>query len=110
MRHRFVNWIVILAAILLVSPVALPQAGQRGGAQRGGSAAQPSPTAGLPLNSRDLSGIWLGRNRVLALSEQPPPRTALGRSEIQVVPAVLRPSRDSAGIGKRSTGELRSSE
>src|SRR5438093_3497823 len=83
MRHRFVNWIVILAAILLVSPVALPQAGQRGGAQRGGSAAQPSPTAGLPLNSRDLSGIWLGRNRVLALSEQPPPRTAWGEAKFK---------------------------
>jgi hypothetical protein len=40
--------------------------------------------AGTPtvaFDPHDLSGIWQGRNRVLALSNQPPPRTAWGEAK-----------------------------
>src|SRR5438128_11954408 len=71
--------IVALVAILLFSSTALPQGrGQRGGGQRGAAQESASATAALPFSPRDLSGIWLGRNRVLAVSEDPPPRTPWG--------------------------------
>jgi hypothetical protein len=71
--------IVALVAILLFSSAALPQGrGQRGGGQRGAAQESASATAALPFSPRDLSGIWLGRNRVLAVSEDPPPRTPWG--------------------------------
>src|SRR5438128_3560767 len=74
--------IVALVAILLFSSMALPQGrGQRGGGQRGAAQESASATAALPFNPHDLSGIWLGRNRVLALSEQAPPRTEWGEAK-----------------------------
>src|SRR2546421_569783 len=78
-RTIVVTGIVTLVAILLFASMALPQGrGQRGGGQRGAAQESASATAALPFGPRDLSGIWLGRNRVLAMSEDPPPRTSWG--------------------------------
>jgi len=71
MRDRPANSIVALLAILIFSSLTLAQGGQRG---RG-------PQRALPFDAHDLSGIWLGRNQVMALSPQPPPRTAWGEAK-----------------------------
>src|SRR6266403_652847 len=90
--------IVALVAILLFSSTALPQGrGQRGGGQRGAAQESASATAALPFSPRDLSGIWLGRNRVLAVSEDPPPRTPWGDAKFNSYkpsygPRAIRPA------------------
>src|SRR5438105_1580410 len=53
MRNRL--WIAAFVAVLFVSSIALAQAAQ-GRGQR--AAATPSPTASLPFDPHDLSGIW----------------------------------------------------
>ena len=64
-----------LAALAFCVPeVVAQQRGQRG-------QARPSATASLPFDPHDLSGIWLGRNRVLSVGEEPPPRTPWGEAK-----------------------------
>ncbi|HYR92185.1 MAG TPA: hypothetical protein VE422_49530 [Terriglobia bacterium] len=78
-QHRFAQSISVLATILVFSSAGHPQ---RGGGQRGaGQQETASATANLPFSPRDLSGIWLGRNRVLAMSEESPPRTPWGEAK-----------------------------
>ena len=84
MRDRLVESLGALVALLVFSTVAHPQAAQRGGGQRGGAVqAAASATAALPFNPHDFSGIWLGRNRVLALSEESPPKTPWGEAKFK---------------------------
>ena len=68
MRHLLLP----LMAVLVCSAAGVAQGGQ-GGA--------PSATVAPTFDPRDLSGFWLGRNRALALSDQPPPRTPWGEAK-----------------------------
>lgn len=75
MRYRFMS--TVIALVTAFSSLTFGLGGQRGA--RG--AAAPSPTANLPFDAHDLSGIWLGRNRDLALSNTPPPFTPAGKAK-----------------------------
>jgi hypothetical protein len=79
--------IIVLAALLAFS-IAAParaQAGQEQGgqpvganpgrAQGRGRAQAPSPTANLPFDAHDFSGVWMGRGPFNTLSGTPPPMT-----------------------------------
>jgi hypothetical protein len=67
--------------------------GQTGGGQAGqqaanpgrgrarGEASAPSPTANLPYDPHDFSGVWMGRGGAFnSLSKNPPPMTAWGQA------------------------------
>jgi hypothetical protein len=75
MRKSLICWIVLLLTISLCAPFALAQRGGGGQRGQGGGNAEPSP----PHDPHDLSGIWIGRGRVLSLSETPPPFTPEGK-------------------------------
>ena len=60
--------IMVLAAMLSFSTAALAQTGQGQGGQparanqgRRAAADAPSPTANLPYDAHDFSGVWMGR-------------------------------------------------
>lgn len=61
-------------ALLAATAVAVCLAGVLA---RGDQSGTPTAAAGA-FDPHDLSGFWLGQNRVLALSATPPPRTAWG--------------------------------
>jgi len=86
MRKYLAGSIIVLAAMLAGCFVARAQTGQDQGGQpvgadpgRGqgrGRAQTPSPTASLPFDAHDFSGVWIGRSSAFnTLSTTPPPMT-----------------------------------
>ena len=90
--------LAVLAAVVAFSFLACAQTGSQSGAQTGdsqagqqpagnrgrgrrGEASVPSPTANLPFDAHDFSGIWMGRGGAFnSLSNNPPPMTAWGKA------------------------------
>jgi hypothetical protein len=64
-------------AVFVLLAAAVLYAAQRGGGQRGQRAANAEPSP--PHDPHDLSGIWVRRGGVLALSNDPPPFTPEGK-------------------------------
>src|SRR5215470_18511588 len=67
MRNRslFVGLSVVFIAILILS--FSPKSSAQGGGQR-----QPSPTANLPFDPKDLNGVWGGQPTGNLTREEPP--------------------------------------
>jgi len=82
MRNHLTGSIMVLAAMLAVSTVARAQAGQgqagqpaTGNQGRRAKANEPSPTANLPYDAHDFSGVWMGRENRNTLGSKVPPMT-----------------------------------
>ena len=69
----------------------------------------PAATAAVAFDPHDLSGIWLGRNRALALSDEPPPRTPWGEAKFnsykpsygpRAIPPARKTARSSAPLAR----------
>jgi hypothetical protein len=82
MRNYQAGSIMALAAMLAFSSAALAQAGQGQGGQAAGAnqgrraaANAPSPTANLPYDAHDFSGVWMGRENRNTLGKSVPPMT-----------------------------------
>src|SRR5215469_6358248 len=78
MRNCLLRFLVLAAAALALSTVALAQDYEGPGGQpraRRGQPAGPSPTANLPFDPHDLSGVWMGLQNRNTLSRTPPPMT-----------------------------------
>jgi len=92
MQKSLTKCTMVLAAVLASSMIAFGQtdegragqqpAGNQGrGRGRGREASAPSPTANLPYDPHDFSGIWMGRGGAFnSLSKDPPPMTAWGQA------------------------------
>ena len=61
MRNHIAGSIVVLAAIVACCPIARAQ--NEAGQGRGRGQA-PSPTANLPFDPHDFSGVWTGRGNM----------------------------------------------
>jgi hypothetical protein len=104
MRNCLAGSIVVLAAVLAFSTGASAQAGQASQGQGGRPAAAtqgrgraganaPSPTANLPFDAHDFSGVWRGRGAGNTLSSMPPPMTPWAKARYDAA---------KPGIGPRS--------
>jgi hypothetical protein len=82
-RNYVAGLIVLLVAMLAFSTTASAQAGQGPSGQPAGAnpgrgqgrVRAPSPTANLPFDAHDFSGVWMGRGPFNTLSNTPPPMT-----------------------------------
>src|SRR5579872_3770490 len=77
MRTFLLRSLVFLAAILMLSFGVRAQDYEGPGGQRvrRGAPTEPSPTANLPFDPHDLSGVWKGLQNRNTLSRTPPPMT-----------------------------------
>ena len=82
MRKYLAGSIIALVAMLAVSAAALAQAGEAQSGQparanqgRRAAANAPSPTANLPYDAHDFSGVWMGRENRNTLGKSVPPMT-----------------------------------
>jgi hypothetical protein len=84
MRNLIAGSVILLIAVLVFSTPALAQTGQAQGDQPAGAnpgrgqgrrTQAPSPTANLPFDARDFSGVWMGRGPFNTLSNTPPAMT-----------------------------------
>jgi hypothetical protein len=92
---------IVLAAMLAFSTVVCAQsddgqAGQQPGANRGRGRAQasaPSPTANLPFEPHDFSGVWMGTSEapIGRLSSKPPGMTPWAQSRYDAAKPGLGP-------------------
>src|SRR5205085_838583 len=85
----------VLPAVLTFSPVSHAQGGQQAAPNQGQRrAAPPSPTANLPFDPHDLSGIW--RYGGALSSNNAPPMTPAGKAKYDAnIPGVGgEPGRD----------------
>lgn len=89
MRSYLAGLIIVPAAMLAFSAVLCAQTGQRQAGQpaagnqggRRGAANVPSPTANLPFDAHDFSGIWIGHGDAFnTLSKAAPPMTPWGQA------------------------------
>ena len=87
-------------AVLLVSSLALGQAGAQGG-QRGagrGNAPAAPPAVSVPHDPHDLTGTWTRTNRVLTMSNETPPMTAWGKARFDAAKPVYGPRAVAGGL------------
>jgi hypothetical protein len=93
MRNYLLKSMIVLAAVLTLSTIVAAQTDEgqpeqqpaatqgRGRGRRRGEANAPSPTANLPYDPHDFSGVWMGRGGAFnTLSKDPPPMTAWGQA------------------------------
>jgi len=91
MRQRTRDSILLLAAVLAFCCTATAQSGQPQNDRPAGSdqvarqgrrgSRGPSPTANLPFDPHDFSGVWMGRGPFNTLSSTPPPMTAWAKAK-----------------------------
>jgi len=104
MRNYLAFTILLLAAAPAISTVVCAQAddGQAGqqpaanlarGGGRGRREAAPSPTANLPFDPHDFSGVWMGRSEapIGRLSSKPPAMTAWAQARYDAAKPGLGP-------------------
>jgi hypothetical protein len=79
MRTWLLNSVIVLATVFACASLAHAQADEGPGGvprTRGrGQSDAPSPTAKLPYDAHDLTGVWMGRQNRNTLSRTPPPMT-----------------------------------
>lgn len=78
MRNCLLRSLTLIAAALVFSALVYAQDYEGPGGQpraRRGQPAEPSPTANLPFDPHDLSGVWMGQQNRNTLSRTPPPMT-----------------------------------
>jgi hypothetical protein len=92
MRDRLLIPIVVMAAILVFSTVAL--------AQRGAAPAGPS----VPHDPKDLSGVWTKTWRTLTLSAETPPFTVEGKRRFDANKPSYGPRAIPPALGNDPTG------
>src|ERR1700756_815465 len=100
MRNYLRNLVIVLATGLAFSAIASAQggdgqAGQQPGANRGrgrGRGETTSPTANLPFDAHDFSGVWMGRGGAFnTLSNEAPPMTPWGKARYEAAKPGIGP-------------------
>jgi hypothetical protein len=89
MRQRSRDLILLLTVVVAFCCAATAQTGQPQSdqptgsdqpARKGRGSRGPSPTANLPFDAHDFSGVWMGRGPFNTLSGTPPPMTAWAKA------------------------------
>jgi hypothetical protein len=103
MRNSLAGSIILLAATLAFCSAAGAQTGQEQGSQPAGAAQGrgqdgrrvqgPSPTANLPFDPHDLSGVWMGRSEapIGSLGSKPPAMTPWAQAKFDAAKPGIGP-------------------